>query len=382
MNNTSKICLSAVFCLVSVLPGKAEGRDSLLFKGQLSVYSHYNASNELPWLNGGRYIPQLDFRHNLENDQLIDFEVAANLYGNAAVNPFDTIHSDGKIKPYRLWARYSADQFEIRAGLQKINFGSASLLRPLMWFDKIDPRDPLKLTDGVWGILARYYFLNNANIWLWGLVGNENLKGWETFKTYEDIPELGGRLQLPVPKGEAGFSYHHRKANIPVPGMISSLYVTPENRFGIDAKFDMVIGWWLEASWSNFGQKAGVYSNQEIINLGMDYTFGLGNGLTVIYEHLLATSDRNAFEFSNSTTFSLLSLSYPIGIFDNASAIVYYDWKNNKAYNFVTWQRQLNKFSLYLMGYINPRQYNIPTQNTENMIYAGSGIQVMLVFNH
>jgi hypothetical protein len=382
MNNTAKICLSAFFCLVSVLQGKADGRDSLAVKGQLSVYSHYNASNELPWLNGGRYIPQLNYRHNLKNNRLIDFEVSANLFGNAALNPFDTIHLEGKIKPYRLWVRYSTDQLEIRAGLQKINFGSASILRPLMWFDKIDPRDPLKLTDGVWGILARYYFLNNANIWLWGLAANENLKGWETFKTSKDVPEFGGRLQLPVPHGEAGFSYHHREANIPLPGMTGSFSVSPENRFGIDAKFDMVIGWWLEASWSNFGEKAGVYSNQEIFNVGMDYTFGIGNGLTVIYEQLLASSDRNAFEFRNSTTFSLLNLTYPVGIFDNASAIVYYDWKNNKAYNFVTWQRQLNRFSLYLMGYINPRQYNIPTQNTDNMIYGGSGIQVMLVFNH
>ena len=68
--------------------------------------------------------------------------------------------------------RYSSDQFELRLGLQKINFGSASMLRPLMWFDQMDPRDPLHLTDGVWGLLARYYFLNNANIWLWGLYGN------------------------------------------------------------------------------------------------------------------------------------------------------------------------------------------------------------------
>jgi len=56
-----------------------------------------------------------------------------------------------------MWIRLSTKQFELRAGLQKINFGSATLLRPLMWFDKIDPRDPLQLTDGVYALLARYY---------------------------------------------------------------------------------------------------------------------------------------------------------------------------------------------------------------------------------
>jgi len=59
--------------------------------------------------------------------------------------------------------------------LQKINFGSATLFRLLMWFDRIDPRDPLKLTDGVYGLLLRYYFHNNTNIWLWGLYSITNL---------------------------------------------------------------------------------------------------------------------------------------------------------------------------------------------------------------
>jgi len=113
----------------------------------------------------------------------------------------------GHDKPYRFWARYSAKQVELRIGLQKINFGSASMLRPLMWFDQVDPRDPLMLTDGVWGILGRYYFLNNANIWLWGLYGNDNRKGWEIFNSQKTIPEFGGRLQIPVPKGESGFSF-------------------------------------------------------------------------------------------------------------------------------------------------------------------------------
>ena len=30
--------------------------------------------------------------------------------------------------------------------------------------EDIDPRDPLQLTNGVWGLLGRYYFMNNANL--------------------------------------------------------------------------------------------------------------------------------------------------------------------------------------------------------------------------
>ena len=91
-------------------------------------------------------------------NKLIDFEASANLYGTFAFHPFDEAHSDGGLKPYRLWTRYSSDQFELRLGLQKINFGSASMLRPLMWFDQMDPRDPLHLTDGVWASAGTLLF--------------------------------------------------------------------------------------------------------------------------------------------------------------------------------------------------------------------------------
>ncbi|HDZ40261.1 MAG TPA: hypothetical protein ENH59_01075 [Bacteroidetes bacterium] len=361
----------------------AKGQEKLNFKGQLSAYTLLNPSNELSWQNGLRYIPQVNYQYSLSDKHRIGFEASANLYGNAALALFDSSYFSGDIKPYRFWARYSTNQFELRAGLQKINFGSASILRPLMWFDQIDPRDPLKLTDGVWGVLARYYFLNNANIWLWGLYGNENLKGWETFSSDKKIPEFGGRLQSPVPHGEAGFSYHHRIADCSsLSDSFNIIGNVTENRFGFDAKFDMNIGWWIEASWSAYNKEIGMFSNQEIINLGADYTFSLGNGLTVIYEQLIASLDENPFGFENVSTFSLLNLSYPLGLFDKISAIVYFDWANNKAYNFLNWQRVFNKYTLYLMAYINPKDYNIPTPGSDDLLYAGSGIQLIFVFNH
>ena len=52
--------------------------------------------------------------------------------------------------PTAAWLRLSTSRFEARVGLQKINFGSATLFRPLMWFDSLDPRDPLQITDGVY----------------------------------------------------------------------------------------------------------------------------------------------------------------------------------------------------------------------------------------
>jgi hypothetical protein len=374
-----------IFALVLLAFFEIKGfpQDSLDFKGQLSAYTHLNPDNSLPWWNGGRYIPELNYSHRFSDKQLFDLEASVNLYGNAGLRPFDSSGFNGAFKPYRLWTRYSTDQFELRLGLQKINFGSASILRPLMWFDQIDPRDPLKLTDGVWGILARYYFLNNTNIWLWGLYGNNKLKGWESFKTLKKTPEFGGRIQTPVPGGEAGLSYHHRTAdcsNLTDPSILFDR--VQENRFGLDARFDIVIGFWIEASWSHFSRDLNENTNQEIFNIGADYTFGFGNGLTVVYEQLLASRDKTSFHFSDPLTFSLITLSYPIGMVHNISAIVYYDWTNKRMYNFVNWQMQYNRFTFYLMGYINPSVYNIPTQGSGEILYAGSGIQLMMVFNH
>jgi hypothetical protein len=363
--------------------GSSRAQDSLVFDGQLSTWIHFNPSNELTTYVGARYIPELNLYLPLKNSGMVDFEASANIFGTIGFHPFDTAYSTGNLKPYRAWMRYSASQLELRVGLQKINFGSASLLRPLMWFDQIDPRDPLQLTDGVWALLGRYYFLNNANLWLWFLYGNENLKGWEIIPTVSNIPEFGGRMQVPVPKGEIALSYHHRTAeSSALPDSAWQLDNIPENRFGFDARFDALVGFWIEASWSHYSKNIGPFTNQQILNLGMDYTFGLGSGLLVKFEQLLAASHEKAMEFNHGTTFSLISFSYPVGLFDNVSAIFYFDWNNEKLYSFLNWQRQFNKFSLYLMGYINPKQYYLPTQGTGEMLYAGSGLQVMLVYNH
>ncbi len=361
----------------------AKAQDTISFKGQLSAWAHYNPGNKLTIQTGGRYIPQLNYGYHLSEEKLLDCEASVNIYGDIGLKPFDSSKFDGNVKPYRLWARYSTDQFEFRAGLQKINFGSATILRPLMWFDQIDPRDPLQLTDGVWGVLARYYFLNNANIWLWGLYGNNKMKGWETIKTKKHNPEFGGRIQSPVPHGEAAVSYHHRIADCSsLSDSIQQYTESPENRFGIDIKLDIIIGCWLEASWTHMSENTGMLTNQHIINLGVDYTFGLGNGLSVILEQLLVSYDEEAFKFQNTKTFSLMSLSYPIGLFDNLGSVVYFDWDNRRLYSFMNWQHQFNKFSIYLMGYINPEEYYIPTQGTDEILYAGYGVQLLVVFNH
>jgi hypothetical protein len=377
-----KIISPIWFFLILFVPKDLSAQDSLDFSGQASVWALYNGGSKLPLYVGGRYIPQVYYGVPLKNDRKIDFDVSVNMNGSIGIHPFDSLRSTGLLKPYRLWIRYSTPQFEIRAGLQKINFGSASLLRPLMWFDEVDPRDPLKLTDGVWGVLGRYYFLNNANIWIWGLYGNRDPRAWDFAGTTKNTPEAGGRIQIPVPSGEAALSFHHRIADTRGSEYVLGYRRIAENRIGFDIRLDLLAGIWFEGSWVNRRKDLGIYTNQEIFNIGLDYTFGIGNGLYAIYEQLLVSNDENAFRFDNTITFSLLSLSYPIGLFDNISGIVYYDWGNSDIYSFINWQKQFNNITIYFMGYWNPVKYNLPSLKGEQNLFAGKGIQVMLVLNH
>ena len=158
-------------CPVLLYPQK------LSFNGQLSAF--HLSKIESPWqtANSLRYIPELKFTTPVSKEWKFDAEASANADARLNYTFGDTLHGSVKLKPYRIWGRFSSERFEVRAGLQKINFGSATLLRPLMWFDHMDPRDPLQLTDGVYAVLGRYFFQNNANIWLWGLLPGKTAKG-------------------------------------------------------------------------------------------------------------------------------------------------------------------------------------------------------------
>ena len=392
----------------SVLLNKAEAdsrylRDTLDFRGQISAWAGLSATGDLPVRLGGRIIPQFNYGVFLRSQKQVDFEVSVNTWGVVHLSPFDSLQSEGGIKAWRAWARFSGKQYELRAGLQKINFGSASMLRPLMWFDQMDARDPLQLTDGVWGILGRYYFLNNANVWLWTLYGNKGRRAWDTMESTGNSPEFGGRIQVPVLPGEAAFSYHYRNARLPhylqvvaatppllalqakddsgallLPGNAVS---HPEHRFALDGKWDIGPGVWFESVWIHNSGNYGILTNQTMHNLGADYTFGIGNGLNLTLEHLIFSYHENAFAFGNATSFSALSATYPLGINHHLSTIIYYDWDKQNLYSFLNWRVQLPGLILYSMFFRNPRHLQLPGASSGNQLFSGTGVQVMLVYN-
>ena len=374
--------ITAAIIGLLLLTNLVSAQQKLVFDGQLSGFGNYSPDADLEMMLGGRYIPELNYNLPLNSAKALDFEASANIFGTVAFNPFYESKTDGDIQPYRIWARYTGKQYEIRLGLQKIDFGSASILRPLQWFNQIDPRDPLKLTNGVYAALGRYYFLNNANIWLWILYGNEKTRGYDAVETNKDIPEFGGRFQYPVPKGELAASYHHRTADA------SSLFgegefnKIPEDRFSLDGKWDVTVGLWFEAVHIHKTRNLGMLTNQSLLNLGMDYTFGIGSGLNVVGEHLLMTNDNKAFGFENTANITASTVSYPITMFSNISAVLYYSWATEDFSFFLNYERQFRKTTAYLMLYYNPDTPQAIQENELVNTFPGPGVRVMWVFNH
>ncbi len=351
--------------------------------GMLAGWGTASYSNKLNGMLGIRYVPDITMEYFVKDQFTLDSEISFNARATSIFWSGDSIDLDGQIKPYRIWLRFSGNQFEFRAGLQKINFGSATMLRPLMWFDRIDPRDPLQITEGVYGLLGRYYFLNNANIWLWALYGNRDTKGWEFTKTRKKMPELGGRIQFPVLTGEVAGTYHFRQADFRGAAIYDTVTYTDginENRIGLDGKFDLLIGLWFEGAMIRQDLEKQGY--QRYLNLGADYTFNLGNGLNIMTEYFTYSIADKAFFQGEGISFTALSLNYSFSIINNLNAIIFYDWENDDLYNFINWSWQFDKWSFYLMGFWNPDRFQVYPGMEEANLFAGKGIQVMAVFNH
>jgi hypothetical protein len=353
--------------------------------GQASGWVRSNPDNSLASQLGLRYIPELTIEEKFNGDLSAEADLSFNGYVTESFAERQRLEHEGKIKPYRAWFRLASNVLEVRAGLQKISFGTATLFRALMWFDKVDPRDPLQLTDGVYGLLARYYFLSNANIWLWGLYGNDETKGWESAPTRKKSVEYGGRVQTPLWSGELGATYHHREADfsgLPELPITASESPVPENRFALDGKWSIGIGIWFEAVLIHEQTDFPGMKYQRQWTLGSDYTFDVGDGLTALAEYFRSENPDKPFASANGLGFSGLSLNYPLGVLDRVSVMVYRDWTNHDWYRLATWQRTYDNWVLYLLGFWDPQTIQLYRTQGGSSSFAGTGIQLMVVFNH
>ena len=380
----------ALLLIVAVLigPPKTVGAQTLGAHGQVSSWFVINDQRPTTPAAGLRYVPSLTLEKQLTTERTLDGELSLNGYASAEAPDWQNLDATSGLKPYRVWARFKTPRFEARVGLQKINFGSATLLRPLMWFDSVDPRDPLQITDGVYGVLLRQYLPNNVTIWEWGLYGNDRRKGWEIDPTAEKRPELGGRVEVPVSRGRLAFTTHHRRAEFsqrPTADGDLERGVTQEGRYALDGKWDAGIGLWFEAVVTDQTRADIDRPDQRALNVGADYTFPVGEGLHVLGEYFVLEQSRGVFGAGEGATLGAVSLRYPIGLLDSLSAIFYLDATRDDTYRFITWQRSYDRWQFYVMGFWNPQQsaiYQGQVTDAGQSYFTGRGVQIMAVFNH
>lgn len=376
------LILSAFYVLCF---SQSDVQKSLRFNGQIVGWANVQLDNPVFWQPGARFVPSLTWKQSITSNTTFDAEASLNIYGNADFRNFKTDTLNGQIKPYRVWLRYSNQNFELRAGLQKINFGQARMFRPLMWFDGMDVRDPLQLTDGVYGLLAKYFFENNANIWAWGLLANENRKGWELFGSEKWKPELGGRVELPLLNGEIALSTHHRKVkaiNL-LSSQLNNFQLLNESRFGLDGKWDVGPGIWFENSTTiTQVNNIQVPRYQDMWNFGLDYTFPLGNGLGMTVEYLRYHAGENFLTGGITMQFAGGMFTYPLSVVDNLSLMLFYEPIANQLFNYASWSRNYDNWSIYAIVFVNPENAQmISFQSGNRNLFAGKGFQVMCSYN-
>ncbi|VBB45738.1 conserved exported hypothetical protein [uncultured Paludibacter sp.] len=359
-------------------------KSHLAFNGQVTAWSVFQFTKPMNTQIGGRFVPVLTGNWKLSEKTKLDFEASLHLNGTMNLSGTDYDTATYVFKPYRLWARYFGENWEIRGGLQQINFGSARMFRPLMWFDGMDPRDPLKLTDGVYGVLGKYFFENNANIWFWTLLGNKNRKGFELLGSATWVPEIGGRAEMPIGPGEIAVSTHFRKADIH--SLISSVpektYIN-ESRIGLDGKWDVGIGLWFESSISMFEKSEYPISIfNDMWNLGADYTIPVGSGLGVTFEYFRYHIGTKIWK--EGEAFNLLGsmFTYPVSLIDNASAMFFYVNEAKGWFNYLSYKRTYDNWDIYLIGFWNP-EINLPLGGNMSgkNLFSGKGLQLMVNYN-
>ncbi|MCD6336790.1 MAG: hypothetical protein J7M01_00975 [Candidatus Marinimicrobia bacterium] len=379
-----------------------KGIQSLRFKGTATVYgsafSNFNS--------GAQFLPVIEGNFLPDTSRFIaDFEFSADTYAR-----FDTVNQfTPGINPYRGWIRLAGNQFEFRAGLQKITFGKAQLLRAISWFDTIDPRDPLGLTAGVFAERFRYYIpRTNANIWAWAI--QEKFDSTSFYMPYKPngtklIGQYGGRIELPVQNGELGVSYNYKNgahdslsvSDLVGPGVTIDLndLSVARHQAGFDGKWDGVIGAWFELAYSNersdfsfFSQDAFILTEIASLTLGMDYTLGIGNGLMIMAEYM---TNLVRMEFDpgtgsswtmNELNFAALMLSYPIGLFDSIGLMGIMDLESSKLYTYLFWQMQFDNLSFRLSGALTNFDSNVslfPGRSSTGSL--GNMIQLMAIYD-
>jgi hypothetical protein len=238
------------------------------------------------------YIPSLSLARQLGPLSVLDLEAAYHL-GALMDGPLGQGDEgiDKSANLYRLWGRFATESLELRVGLQKIAFGPGRVLRPLMWFDTFDLKDPTGQTDGVGALRLRWFPRHNLTFW-----------GWVIRPDYREFASPGGRIEVGLGSVETGLTYHHRiSSDLNFTGRQLLAFDDEEERFALDARWDGFVGLWTEVVLTRgieptFDDEINTSAQ---VMVGGDYTLPWGNGVFVTVEHIWSCS--NDITYDNFT---------------------------------------------------------------------------------
>lgn len=347
--------------------------DSLLLSGQATLSLQRDVQSQ-SLLNESSlsYLPALSAELYSQPGFSIDADLSLLMW----VSRTET-QTDSEFNLYRLYSQINFDRSDLRIGLQQINFGPAFMLRSLRWFDQLDANDPLARTAAVTALRYRYFFDNNANLWLWTLAGNAQPKGTEAIATSENTLEGGGRYQWPLLGGEVAITAHLRQTDLAGFTAVNEGKPLIEKRLGLDGRWDPLMGLWYEYMLVDQGLSTEDAKNwYESLTLGADYTFGIGNGLYLMTEHQIKQSSDQLFSFNEIQNISAVQLNYPLNIFDSISGVVYQDWSTEISTQRFTWQQAYDAllFSVSMA--------KTSGEGAEFISIDGKRIELMLTLNH
>ena len=357
-----------VLALISISPSLARPL-SFEWKGQASLF--HASTIEGPFSKSPttlRYIPQFRVDYQITQMNRLGLDGAIDLYNHSLGDSLTRREGD----LYRFTIRYDLPKTQLRLGLQKINFGPARMLRVLQWFDQVDPRDPLALSPGVWAAMGRQYFDNGMNLRIWAMADAPDVQRSYWGETDAWPWDVGGRLEYPIPAGTLGLTLHSLD--------VSNVSDIRENRIGGDVRVDAVVGLWSEMMFARIEDPTWEMDDISLM-AGVDYTFGIGNGLYVAME--LATNYQGGTGDDMPWQMRTLALmgNYTLGLSDGLTFYLYaidFPILESQYIPMLGWQHTSGNWLFYLAVYDMPNfspgaALSLPT---------GSGIQLNIAFNH
>ena len=324
---------------------------SYSYKGQLWLDSNFLENSEN--LSYFGYIAELSLKSNDNLDIEWSRKLTSEYYGSETYNTNQN---------YRLWIRYSNPKYDFRVGLQKISFGTASLLRPLNWFDTINFISTTGQTDGVKAIRTQFFPSKSSIFWIWCI---------------DDAKvSCGSRLEFLNSYGSFGLTYHndryqedHYIVTNPQIGHIPNIKFPGRNhRIGIDYRYDGLMGLWLEGASVLSSSKDINLNRFDMLTLGADYTLPILNGLLISSESMYFSFISQDLWMLNRTTSSLIA-SMPIGMLNDLMFITIKDWDTKDFYNLLRWSTTFDYLSINCMLSINPSEIQ-------------DNFKIMFVYNH